>query len=92
MKLLKALLVIPVVMFAMSCSAQSDDRRPPKGEGPPSFKELLSKMDANQDGKLAKAEVKGPLQKDFDKVDENKDGFITEKELKKAGPPKRRKE
>ena len=38
-------------------------------------------MDANEDGKLSKKEVKGPLKKDFDKIDSNEDGFITKKEL-----------
>lgn len=59
-----------------------------KGERP-QFADLLTKMDANKDGKLAKAEVKGRLQKDFDKADTNGDGFITEDEFKNMAPPKR---
>jgi hypothetical protein len=45
-------------------------------------------MDANEDGKLSKYEVKGPLEKDFAKVDTNEDGFLSEKELEKTTKPK----
>ena len=47
----------------------------------PSFKDLLEKMDRNNDGKISKDEVKGKLKENFDKRDKNKDGFITEDEL-----------
>lgn len=60
---------------------QSDKRR-----RPPSFAELLEMMDANNDKKLSKQEVKGPLKQDFDKVDANSDGYITEEELKNVKP------
>lgn len=48
---------------------------------PPSFADLLGKMDSNDDGKLSKTEVKGKLQENFDKRDSNKDGYITEDEM-----------
>ena len=90
MKLLKSIAIIPLMALCVSCAAQSQDSRPPRGEQgkPPTFKKLLKEMDANKDGKLAKAEVKGPIKEDFAKIDKDKDGFITEAELKKAGPPK----
>ena len=47
-------------------------------------------MDANEDGKLSKEEVKGPLKDHFDTVDADEDGFITEEELENAPKPKRR--
>jgi len=47
-------------------------------------------MDVDQDGQLAKTEVRGPLQKDFSKIDTNKDGFLSREELEKAPKPKRR--
>jgi len=58
---------------------------------PPTYKELLKKMDTNEDGKLSKKEVKGPIKKDFDKIDTNDDGFISKEELEKAPKPERRK-
>ena len=54
-----------------------------KRDTPPSVEELM-KMDANKDGKLSKAEVKGPLAKKFPKMDLNSDGFLTKDELEKA--------
>ena len=67
--------------------AQSNRQKPQK---PPTFSELLKKMDANEDGKLSKKEIKGPLKDDFSKVDTNEDGFISKKEFQKAPKPKRR--
>lgn len=54
---------------------------------PPSAEELLKEMDANEDGKLSKKEVKGRLKKHFDKIDANEDGFLTKEELEKAPKP-----
>ena len=56
----------------------------------PTVKQLMKMMDVNEDGKLSKKEVKGPLEKDFAKIDTNEDGFITKKELEKAPKPRGR--
>ena len=68
--------------------AQSEGNRERKE--PPTFSELLKEMDKNEDGKLSKVELKGPLKENFSKVDLDEDGFITEEEFKKAPKPKRR--
>ena len=60
--------------------AQSEKRE--SKPQPPSFSELLKKLDANEDGKLSESEVDGPLKEQFTEVDANKDGFITEDEMK----------
>ncbi|WP_282121631.1 YHYH protein [Algibacter mikhailovii] len=57
--------------------------------GRPNAAQLMERLDENNDGKLSKAEVKGPLSANFLKVDANKDGYITAEELKKSGRPKR---
>lgn len=57
---------------------------------PPTYAELLKKLDANEDGKLAKDELKGPLKEDFKSIDKNEDGFISEIEFKTAPKPKGR--
>jgi Ca2+-binding EF-hand superfamily protein len=86
-----ALLIVAIALFMTnSAFGQSDDKQ--KRREPPTFKQLLEKMDANEDGKLSKKEIKGPLKEHFDEVDANEDGFITEEELKKAPKPKRRKD
>nr|WP_321227102.1 MBL fold metallo-hydrolase [uncultured Psychroserpens sp.] len=48
----------------------------------PSFTKMLSRMDANNDGKISKDEAKGKLKTNFDKRDKNKDGYITTDEFK----------
>ncbi|EPR68176.1 hypothetical protein ADICYQ_2896 [Cyclobacterium qasimii M12-11B] len=47
----------------------------------PSFKKMLTNMDVNKDGKIAKSEAKGKLKENFDQRDKNNDGYITEEEL-----------
>lgn len=85
-----ALIVFGLTVFISNSSfAQKGDKKDRKK--PPTFSELLEKMDANEDGKLAKAEVKGRLKENFDEVDTDEDGFISEKEFEKAPKPKRRK-
>ncbi|SEA11449.1 EF hand [Flavobacterium gillisiae] len=67
--------------------------QPPRGqEGkkPPTAEQLMKEMDANKDGKLALAELKGPIKEDFKKIDLNKDGFLSLEELKKAPKPERK--
>ena len=85
-----------IVMFlAIGCSSQktntnAERQAPRQGErtGPPSTEEIFE-MDANNDGKLSKSEVKGPLQRDFSRIDSNSDGFITMTELENAPKPQR---
>lgn len=82
-------LIFGITVLALQSSyAQPSNRE--RGQEPPSFKELLKMMDENEDGKLEKSEVKGPLKEMFAKIDEDEDGFLTEEELKKAPKPKRR--
>lgn len=74
--------------FATISSAQGQ-----KGKGrndrkePPTYAQLLEKMDTNEDGKLAEDEVKGPLKESFSKIDTNEDGYISEEEFEKAPKP-----
>lgn len=87
---LKLAISAGVIGILTSCNlkAQQRERNADRRE-PPSFEELLEKMDKDEDGKLSKAEIKGPLKNDFNKVDLNEDGYINEEEFKKAPKPKR---
>jgi Ca2+-binding EF-hand superfamily protein len=78
--------VMGVFLFMFSCGNAQEKG---KGQKPPTFSELLEKMDKNEDGLLSKDEVKGPLKDNFDKVDTDQDGYISEEELKKAPKPER---
>lgn len=63
---------------------------PPGGQGrTPNVDELLRRMDANGNGQLEKAEVRGPLADNFDQVDTNQDGVLSREELEKAPRPPR---
>lgn len=46
-------------------------------------------MDANEDGKLSKEEVKGPLKNDFTKIDTDEDGFLSKEEIEQVPKPER---
>ncbi|MFS4492179.1 EF-hand domain-containing protein [Maribacter sp. 2308TA10-17] len=76
------------LLFFNSSFGQSQNRQ--ERRKPPTFEEMIEQMDANEDGKLSKEELKGPLKDNFDKVDLDEDGFITAEEFEKAPRPKRR--
>jgi Ca2+-binding EF-hand superfamily protein len=78
---------IALVTSNISCGQSQKEQERRK---PPTFKQLLKQMDANEDGKLSKKEIKGPLKDDFKKVDTNEDGFITKKEFENAPKPERK--
>ncbi|AWV97524.1 EF-hand domain-containing protein [Arcticibacterium luteifluviistationis] len=85
----KTFAAVAITLVTMSCSGQTsktEDTNRPQG-GPPTYAQLLTEMDANKDGKLSKAEIKGPLQNDFSKVDSNSDGFISKSEFENAPKP-----
>ena len=86
------LIVLVLGMMSISYAQQRGGQRPERKQRPtpPSFEELLEKMDANDDGKLAKDEVAGPLAKDFNRIDTNEDGFISENELPKGKSDRKR--
>ncbi len=55
----------------------------------PDPKEVFAKLDTNEDGQLAKSEVKGRMQNHFDEIDTDNNGFITLQELEAAPKPQR---
>jgi len=46
-------------------------------------------MDSNNDGKLAKSELKGRILEHFDEINTDGDGFITRTEFENAPKPER---
>lgn len=79
--------IVMIATYQLNAQLNNDQR---DRKEPPSIDEIFEHMDANEDGKLSKKEVKGPLSRDFDRVDANEDGFISREELEKAPKPKRR--
>lgn len=77
--------------YAASTQATGTPRQPGRGGGPPGQgrpgfpltnpRELLARMDRNQDGKLSKDELPPRLQENFDRIDANGDGTIGEDEF-----------
>ncbi len=90
------ILILAIFMLTMACKSQqsatttSNERRPERGERKerPSVDEIF-KMDADNDGLLSKAEVTGPLVRDFSRIDANNDGFISRTELENAPRPEK---
>ncbi|UZR98959.1 hypothetical protein [Chondrinema litorale] len=95
MKILKNIAYTALVLIMFACVSQN--KQPSvnnkKKSGPqgrqPSVSQLLSEMDSNKDGKLAKSEAKGPIANDFSNIDTNNDGFLSETELKNTPTPQR---
>lgn len=83
------------LLFLVSCSSTQNQvqnqQEQKQGKGNmPAVSQLISQMDSNNDGKLSKSEVKGPLLNDFSKIDSNNNGYLEEDELKNAPKPQGR--
>lgn len=93
--LLAILTGLAILTTSSSCNSQktatetaaTDKARPERGQRP-SLDEIFE-MDANNDGKLAKSEIKGPMLREFEKIDTDQDGFLSRKEVANAPKPQR---
>ncbi len=87
-KVIRTFVLGAVALSMSACATQKDQAGNNQRQGGrPDFSQILSEMDANNDGKLSKSEVKGPLLNDFSKIDTNGDGFISKEELSNAPKP-----
>ncbi len=50
----------------------------------PDPQQLITRMDRNDDGKIAKDEAQGQMVQRFDQMDGNDDGFVTAEEIRAA--------
>ncbi len=90
---LKIVVIITIAAFFISIETHAQDansREQRENRTPPSVDEIFEKMDANEDGLLSKAELKGPLKEQFNKIDTNEDGFLSKEEVEAAPKPKGR--
>jgi len=62
------------------------NERPQRGGERPTPEAMFAQMDTNKDGKITKAEAKGPLANDFARIDADENGFISLEEMKAAAP------
>ena len=84
----KTTLMLAVITLLFSCNTKAQEKKRERNHKPPTIEKLFEQMDKNEDGKLSKEEIKGPLKNDFKKIDTNKDGFLSKKEIEKAPKPK----
>ncbi|KJD36369.1 hypothetical protein PW52_05760 [Tamlana sedimentorum] len=94
MKNLKLLTLIVTVALFASCKSSSETENQSRNNqrqrgGQPNAEQLISEMDADKDGKLSEAEVKGPLKNDFSKIDTDEDGYLSKVEIENAPKPER---
>ncbi|CAZ97467.1 YHYH protein [Zobellia galactanivorans] len=80
--LLLILLTFSILISCKSNQEKKEQQEPNKQK--PSSTQIISELDSNEDGKLSKSEVKGPIADDFTNIDSNNDGFLTLEELNKA--------
>jgi len=90
-KVVTFLLLFVMVISFMCCKPNTKSIRETtehlqQGEMP-NILDLFNQMDVNNDEKLERSELKGPLLSDFDKVDSNKDGFLSKEELENGPKP-----
>lgn len=99
MNLIKIMPLMLALAFITSCKAQQstatstssstpEKTRQTRQGGPPSVDQIFE-MDSNNDGKLAKSELKGRILEQFDTIDADGDGFITRTEFENAPKPER---
>ncbi|MGJ8593556.1 MAG: YHYH protein [Aquaticitalea sp.] len=81
----KFILTVFTLTLLMSCKSNQEkkEQQEPNGQRPSSA-QLISEMDSDEDGKLSKNEVRGPIADDFMTIDSDNDGFLTIEELNEA--------
>jgi Ca2+-binding EF-hand superfamily protein len=82
-------LLIAILLSTLSATTCAADNDPPKkpADNPEIERvvaNLLERFDTNKDGKISRAEAKGPLADNFDLFDTNKDGFLDKDELRRV--------
>lgn len=81
MKSQKTAIIVASMTLLVGMNAFSQDKKRER----PSPEQMFEKLDANEDGKIVKDEIKNErMLKRFDKMDANSDGAITLDELKSA--------
>ena len=69
------LIVVATILFS-SCNMGAQDKDMEK-----EAEKVIKEMDKNEDGKVAKTEIKSPLTVEvFNKYDKNQDGFLNKEE------------
>lgn len=81
-----------VLMILMMAGNQvfGQEEKKDRRKTPPKPEQILKELDKDEDGKISRAEAKGPLKKHFAKIDADEDGYVSLEELNKAPKPKRR--
>ena len=72
-----------IILISCKSNQEKKGQQEPNGQRPSSA-QIISEMDKNEDGKLSRDEVIGPIANDFKNIDSNDDGFLNLEELNKA--------
>lgn len=75
--------MFPYISRCLKGEFISNERRRPSRRERPNLSQIFKQMDSDNDGKLSKNEVKGPLYDEFTQIDSNKDGFISKDEIER---------
>ena len=67
------LLIILTFTILITCKSNQEKKEQQEpNEQRPSSAQIISELDSNEDGKLSKSEVKGPISDDFTNRDSNR--------------------
>lgn len=83
-------IVFTAMLMCFGITFSNAQQKGEKPQKPPTYSELLKELDKDEDGKLAKAELKGLLKDDFTKLDTDENGFLSKEEFEKAPKPERK--
>ncbi len=79
---MKKILMSGAVLMLLAAPAMAEDKMPPGDGAPPQHQGMFERADANNDGKVSKAEYNAQQEKFFAETDKDGNGELTKDEMK----------